>query len=121
MAKDKPKLGTHILEQASSWFIDLREGDAEPAARDKFNDWLRRSPEHVRAFLEISAFWEDAPSLDPGWNATADELIAQARGDENIVPLDTPLSRASEYAVRHLLTTEWRGSAEPRGSTEWGY
>ena len=54
---------------------------------EAFDAWLRESPQHLRAYLEMSAVWEDVGSLDPSLNASADELIARARAEESIVRL----------------------------------
>lgn len=80
-----PKLPPQVLEQASAWLIDFTEGEVDPNTRDEFNQWLRRSPEHVRAYLEISNLWEDARGFKAPFDL--DALIARAREDTNVVPL----------------------------------
>jgi transmembrane sensor len=39
-----------ILDEACEWLVTLRH-DPDAAAQDRFMAWLRRSPEHVRAYL----------------------------------------------------------------------
>jgi transmembrane sensor len=91
-------MNAQILEEAAAWFIDLTESDANPATRNGFNTWLRRSPEHVRAYLSVSAFWEDADQL--GTAATdLDTLIARARAGQNVYALERD-TRVVEPAAR---------------------
>jgi len=40
-----------ILEEASDWFVDFRVGDVDGAARARFDEWLRASPAHIRAYI----------------------------------------------------------------------
>lgn len=103
MATRIPKLSNQILEEASSWFIDFREGEPDAADREKFNAWLRRSPEHVRAYLEISAMWEDAEALRTPEKQKIDLLVAHARAEQNVVPLDLDLQ--PERAMGSQSTT----------------
>jgi len=83
-------MNTQSYEEASDWFVKNREGDLNAQEKKRFDAWLRESPQNLRAYLEMSAVWEDVASIDPGLNASADELIARARAEENIVPLESP-------------------------------
>jgi ferric-dicitrate binding protein FerR (iron transport regulator) len=60
---DVRKPNPQILEEACSWLVDLNESESDLSTRRKFDAWLRRSPENIRAYLEVSAFWEDAKFL----------------------------------------------------------
>lgn len=84
--KRTPKLNSQVVEEATAWFIDFNEGEVNQAGREEFNAWLRRSPEHVRAFLQVSAFWEHAGTLGKT-KADLDELIARAKAEQNVFPL----------------------------------
>jgi transmembrane sensor len=101
-------MNTQIFEQASDWIVKHREGDLDESQRRAFDAWLRLSPEHVRAYLEVSSIWEDAGSLDPAWNASADELIARARAADNVASLGA--TRSSEVpdlsAAPHRIEAE---------------
>lgn len=88
--QDSPQPNAQILEEASTWFVELSEGGVSAAAREAFAAWLRASPEHVRAFLQISAVWEDAPRLARGTSAHIDALLARVRSETNVVPLGAP-------------------------------
>ncbi|HEX3849127.1 MAG TPA: FecR domain-containing protein [Steroidobacteraceae bacterium] len=89
------KLNTQIYEEACEWFMDSRAGDLDDAARSAFDCWLRKSPEHLRAYLEIAAIWDEGLSLDPKGKFDRDTLIAQAALDhDNVVEL--PSLRSAE-------------------------
>jgi len=88
----KSQLNRQILDEASEWFVDFRVGDIDAEARARFDEWLRRSPEHIRAYWEIAKTYVGLPpgnSLSPH---KIDELIAYARSDStaNVVPLAHP-------------------------------
>jgi transmembrane sensor len=96
-----------ILEQACSWLIELNDGEADARIREDFMEWLQRSPEHVRAYLEIAAAWEDSARLRGRDTPDAGALIAQALAESNVVPLDTrtaasPPSPVTPKRVRPL-------------------
>jgi len=85
--RSSPPLGDSILEEATAWFIDLNEGELDAAGRERLNQWLRRSPEHVRAYLEIAVAWEDASRLNDRQPADHAALVAAALAESNVVPL----------------------------------
>jgi transmembrane sensor len=80
----KAHANSQILEEASTWFVELSEGRLTDKVREQFSDWLRASPEHVRAYLQISALWEDAPLLGKG-TEDVEALIARTRAAGNVV------------------------------------
>lgn len=59
------KLNTQIYTEACEWFVECRAGTLDAVLRREFDRWLRRSPEHLSAYLEIAAIWNEGPSLDP--------------------------------------------------------
>ena len=77
------------IAEASVWFVEFRTGDASPALRGQFEKWLRRSPEHIQAYLEIAAGWSELPTADPEGRIDLQALLSLARnsGDENVVKL----------------------------------
>jgi transmembrane sensor len=104
-------MNTQIYEEASDWIVKNREGDLDTREKKRFDAWLRESPQHLRAYLEMSAVWEDVGSLDPDFNASADELIARARAEGNIVPLGSapPLrTREPRETSRNRTTAAFR-------------
>ena len=83
------KVDRLIMEEASEWFVDFRVGDVDQQARARFDEWLRRSPEHIRAYLEMAKTYVELPALNLAGNTGVDALIAYARTGENVVPFDT--------------------------------
>jgi transmembrane sensor len=82
------KLNNQIYDQASEWFVEFRAGDVDSVDRRSFNAWLRTSPEHVRAYLELAAIWNEGSRLDPNHRFDEDELVEQALSEINVVSLD---------------------------------
>lgn len=111
----RSKLNAQIYEEACEWLVHFRAGDADHdvAARTQLDEWLRRSPEHVRAYLEVSAIWEDTAEHDSAGKIGAEAHIARALSEINVVPLEprseaarmpsaprrAPLRRARVWAV----------------------
>jgi len=77
-----------VLEEAAAWFVDFSEGEVDAAGRAAFDEWLRRSPEHVRCYLEISAFWEDAGDFGRDQALDLEALIERALAHSNVLALD---------------------------------
>jgi transmembrane sensor len=77
-----------ILEEASEWFVDFRVGDVDAQARARFDEWLRRSPEHIRAYMEIAKTYVELPTLQLAGKLDIDALIAYAHSGENVLPFD---------------------------------
>jgi transmembrane sensor len=98
-----------IIAEASSWFIEFRAGDVDGDARARFIEWLRRSPEHIHAYLEIAGVWAELPTSDPKGKIDIEALIARARGEPDVIALspDRPPSTPAPSAGKHAL---WRGS-----------
>ncbi len=87
MTHTRNKPNQQILDEAAEWFVDCREGDLDPAGEKAFNQWLRRSPEHITAYMEVAAFWADVPNVAAKEDVDVQALIAYARAEDNIVPL----------------------------------
>src|SRR5688572_19796065 len=62
MSRKAPRANLQILEEASTWFVAFRSDPPDGRARQEFQDWLRRSPEHIRAYLEVASIYADIPS-----------------------------------------------------------
>src|ERR1700744_3161410 len=60
----RKQLNDQIYSEASDWLIEFRSGDIDAAGRKEFYDWLRTSPEHMRAYLELAAIWNEGAALD---------------------------------------------------------
>jgi transmembrane sensor len=73
-----------ILEEAAEWLVALRKGADPSASREKFADWLRASPEHVRAYLELTAVWSEVARVGHRDSLAAKTLLERARADNNV-------------------------------------
>ncbi len=103
--QSQPVPNIQILEEASGWFVDFHEGEVDAHGRKAFNRWLRRSPEHVRAYVEIAAAWEESARLH-GRHGEAAELVTQALNETNVAafPLCEPRTGAGavQPSRRHV-------------------
>jgi transmembrane sensor len=95
-----------IQDEATEWFIRFCEDEVDGSACEEFDAWLRVSPQHVRAYLDISAFWVAAGSMTRTPKGDIDLLVQRARAAGNVVVLDkTPKAEApvkGERSVRRL-------------------
>lgn len=99
-----------IVAEASAWFVEFRAGDVHGEARERFIDWLRRSPEHIQAYLEISGAWAELPTSDPEGKIDIAALMARARGEADVVPLS---GKSPPPTLGHLsVSPEFRGYAK---------
>lgn len=76
-------MNRQILDEASRWFVDFRVGDVDAAARARFDEWLRASPEHVRAYMQMASTYVDLPQMT-NREIDSQALIAFARGHSEI-------------------------------------
>lgn len=96
-----------IVEAASAWFIEFRTGSPSQGERDRFSAWLRLSPQHIQAYLEVAAAWSELPEADPDQRIDLEKMMALARQTPpNVVRPD------SWNAQRAAPTraSKWRGS-----------
>jgi transmembrane sensor len=84
-------MNTQVYEEASAWLIDFRTDAPDAGTRQRFEAWLSISPEHVRAYLELAAVWEDANLIDPERHVNVDALVEHAQRALNIIPLNAAL------------------------------
>lgn len=107
-------MNSQIQSEAADWVVEFQTGEADGPARERFADWLRSSPEHVRAYLELVTLWEDAGLYDVRREIDIDALIAVSRSEPNVVPLlaardsdpapesaGNSMSRSRRWIVRH--------------------
>jgi transmembrane sensor len=103
------KLNGQIYEEACEWFIECRAGDLDEASRHDFDRWLRKSPEHLGAYLELAAIWNEGPSLVTAGKCDRDTLISQAALDrDNVVALSNPRGADTSRNAAELRTVELR-------------
>jgi transmembrane sensor len=93
-------MNDQIIDEAAEWFVEFSGGDATPEAKRAFDAWLRKSPEHVRVYLEMVPIWNDAAIALPGDLTSAEDLIALAGVAENVVVLPAnPMVRRHRYGL----------------------
>jgi transmembrane sensor len=103
-------MNSQIREAAAQWLIEFDTDAPDVASRRQLVAWLRTSPEHINAYLNVLALWEDAQRYDLQRRLDIDALVALARADRTITDLrtdDCPDGRAD------TLVPEKRGA---RGS-----
>lgn len=88
-----------IFEEAGDWFVRMRDGEDNPLVRTDFMEWLRRSPEHVSAYLDIAAVWMEAKSSNVDAALDLPQRIALARADKSVAEI---VPRAGQRAARFL-------------------
>ncbi len=107
MSQDKrTKFNTQISEEAAEWFIEFRLGDLDATGRREFDSWIRSSPEHLRAYLETAAIWNEGDSLTAHRDLDSDALIALARSEGNVVPLELDALRILRAIELTILPSE---------------
>lgn len=80
-------MNQQIYQEASEWLVEFRAEEPSHAARKRFERWLSTSPEHVRAYLELTTVWETVaaqPTCEP---QETDLLIQRALSSQNVLPL----------------------------------
>lgn len=85
-----PKSNPVILEEASNWFVIFRDDDVDSVVRERFDQWLRQSPEHIRAYIEIARTYAEVGSLNLNLKVNIKDLVARARVVDHIVPFNPP-------------------------------
>lgn len=105
------KISQDIVGQAAEWFVEFRLDEPDAQARQRFMEWLRLSPLHIRAYLEIAGTYADMAPAGVEMKLDVDQLIAAARVDANVVPLkdrlDTQAS-ATTPPQRPAQRGNWR-------------
>lgn len=81
-----------ILEEAADWFVEFRVDEINGAARERFDCWLRQSPQHVQAYLDIATTYAGLPAGRTPIELDINELIARAQSVPvaDVVPLAIP-------------------------------
>lgn len=97
----------HISEEAAEWFVEFRTGTLDERARRRFDAWIRTSPEHLRAYLEYAAIWEEGHRLDPLGRLDAATLMGRVQDEGNVVPLTARAAMPAPQA-RRKRPVRWR-------------
>lgn len=100
-------MNRQINEEAARWFVEFRSGDFDDAARREFDAWMRASPEHLRAFIEIARLWGYSAELDTLDRYPQQALIERARAQSKVVPL----SESTRPEVQSRRFPRWLAAA----------
>jgi ferric-dicitrate binding protein FerR (iron transport regulator) len=118
----RSKMNTQIYEEACTWFVEARAGDLDDSGRRDLDRWLRKSPEHLSAYLEIAAIWNEGSKFDPSNKWVVDALIRDAleAGDDNIVSLPRAITGEMSPDLSRRTTsgtgpTDVRSTPHPTG------
>lgn len=111
-----PPLSSQIIQEAAGWFVEFNEGDLDRPNRQAFVDWLKVSPEHIRAYLQVSAHWEEAGAISPASIPSIDALAALARESPagNVVPIaraSLPADASPRAPIRIARSSRYRWAA----------
>jgi transmembrane sensor len=101
-----------ILEEASVWFVEFRTESLSGGRHEEFMDWLKASPDHIRAYLEVSRTYVQLPGEGAVSPTEIQRLLSKARarlGNE-VVPLDPSRSADAPmqaHAKRRVARLPW--------------
>lgn len=107
------KIHPHVRREAIDWFIAFSEREVDASGRDSFDSWLRTSPEHIRAYLRISALWESAGLLAESKGVDVEELTQRARSTGDVVALSV------DQTASGIPRRERAAVRRPTASTAW--
>jgi transmembrane sensor len=94
-------MNAQIHQAACEWFVEFRAGEPGERARTRFLAWLRESPAHMAAYLEVAALWAQSDAAGAGKQWSVEELVLQARAEpDNVMalPSSAALSIGPEVA-----------------------
>ncbi|MFT3789756.1 MAG: FecR domain-containing protein [Rudaea sp.] len=88
--REHPVSNHQILAEASEWFAAFRFDDVDATARKRFSEWLRSSPVHIHAYLELAQLWAEMPGGEARGQVGIEAFLeAPKTADAEIIPLDT--------------------------------
>jgi len=97
-----------VMEEAAGWLVECQASELQASQRVEFDSWLRASPEHVRAYLELLPLWDSGTRINATAVPDVDTLITWARSaDPKVVELT---SARIPRTPRSTGTSRWRGT-----------
>jgi transmembrane sensor len=108
------KLRPQVRKEATEWFVAFCEDEVDAPGRESFDRWLRGSPEHVRAYLQISALWESTGLLVDSSKIDVDALVQRAVSERNNV-----LALAATQMPANISSARRTSSRNPTASPAW--
>lgn len=103
-------MNLQIEREAAVWLVEMQTSESSSGTRGRLNwwpgprplystpRWLRASRAHVRACAELKPLWEVARRYDSGRMIDVESLIAAARTEASVVPIEKPRSAEPECA-----------------------
>src|SRR6516164_3387416 len=82
MTRSERQVRVAIAGQAADWFVANDDGLSE-SEQAGLVGWLRDSPRHVQAFLEVTEITHDLAAVDAP-NFSIESLVAAARADDTV-------------------------------------
>lgn len=101
-------MNRQIQQEAAQWLVEFNVDEPDSTARAAFDEWLRASPEHIRAYMELLPLWQDSAALADVNELSREEMIALAtRGGASVAVLRSEAEsgtgkRASRRYLRPL-------------------
>ena len=106
------KVNPQVREKATEWLVAFCEREVDAAGRESFDRWLRASPEHVRAYLQISALWESTGLLVETTKIDVEALVQRAVSEYNVLSLPTkemsPRVSSGTISAYQVMSPAWR-------------
>lgn len=99
-------MNSQILQEAADWLVNIRDGTPDERLRAQFSEWLCKSPEHVRAYLELESMWRDVAVVESNQATSAEALISNANAAGSVVAFEelASIRRADEMSTRSRPT-----------------
>ncbi|MBS0417915.1 MAG: FecR family protein [Proteobacteria bacterium] len=80
-----------IRKQAADWFVEFRTAEPNERGRKAFLAWLKESPAHMAAYLEMASLWDQSGALEIRAEWSLEALLDEAKSDhQNVVQLYLP-------------------------------
>lgn len=112
MPQIKSAVPPQIIDEASNWFVLMREPSIPAEQNEAFAEWLRASPVHVSVYLEMARLWGDAAHIDPQLSTESD-----AQWPPNVIPLRD----VGEPARSNTELNSSRAGTERMGRRAYGF
>jgi transmembrane sensor len=91
----RDKTASVIAEEAADWVVRLADADSRQQDEREFVAWIKRSPLHLRSYLDAERTWADLGRIDANRRLDVEALLAAPDG--NVVQLE---DRAPSAAAR---------------------
>ncbi len=103
-------MNAQIRQEAAAWLVELHTESPGQGTRERFADWLRASPEHVRAYLSVATIWHGAAAYDRQRQIDVDALIQEtvesadlvffSRRVKSAAVAETPIASEASFCPR---------------------